>query len=624
MKPRPTLRLFLTFALFALGFVAAFPSTSKAAEQLYTCGMHPQIIKKEPGDCPICGMKLTPIRANTSGQKDTAKADSGEHKIKYYKSSMTPGEVSPNPGKDSMGMDLVPVYDDAGNGAEAIQIDPVTIQRMNLKTGPVTRGPVLREIRTVGSVAYDEAGLQDITLKYEGWIEKFFVKTTWASVKAGDPLFEIYSPDLYNAELNYVVALRSEATAAGPLTRAALARLQLFDVPPEFIATLKENREAQRTFIFRAPSDGVVVEKMALAGQMMKPGERIFRLADLSHVWVLAQIYEQDLPFIRAGQDATIRLTYGPERTIDGRVELLLPQVEEQTRTATARIVLPNTDGSLRPGMFVDVRFAAQIADDAVLVPDLAVLRSGEHNTVFLANPDGSFEPRDVRLGVRSQGNFYQVLDGLVGGEQVVISGQFMLDSESQLRDAIQKMLKSPDTSTASPAPLATPADTDRATANHAHANAAEPAAVGMDDMAMLPSEARTLLKNLALATVAGGEALAADDFASYQKQLPSIRETLAAFLAGYAHASDGPLGKFKDGPADTADLKTARRDFAYFSTAVTDLVRQNHLNHTESLHVFQCPMAPGIGTGRWLQRSAELKNPFYGSAMLECGDEIK
>ena len=133
MKPRPTLRLFLTFALFALGFVAAFPSTSKAAEQLYTCGMHPQIIKKEPGDCPICGMKLTPIRANTSGQKDTAKADSGEHKIKYYKSSMTPGEVSPNPGKDSMGMDLVPVYDDAGNGAEAIQIDPVTIQVSDLR-----------------------------------------------------------------------------------------------------------------------------------------------------------------------------------------------------------------------------------------------------------------------------------------------------------------------------------------------------------------------------------------------------------------------------------------------------------------------------------------------------------
>jgi len=617
MKPRHSLRLSLNLALFALGCFAAFPSISMAAEQLYTCGMHPQIIKKEPGDCPICGMKLTPIRANTNGQKATAKTSSGEHKIRYYKSSMNPGEVSPNPGKDSMGMDLVPVYDDAGTSAEAVQIDPVTIQRMNLKIGIVTRGPVLREIRTVGSVAYDEAGLHDITLKYEAWIEKLFVNTTWATVKAGDPLFEIYSPDLYNAELNYVVALRGEGAAPGPLTRSALARLQLFDMPAEFIANLQNTREAQRTFIYRAPSDGVVIEKMAIAGQMMKPGERIFRLADLSHVWVLAQIYEQDMPFIRAGQDATVRLTYGPERTIQGRVELLLPQVEEQTRTATARIILSNTDGSLRPGMFVDVSFAAQIADDAVLVPDLAVLRSGEHNTVFIANSDGSFAPREVRLGVRSQGNFYQVLDGLAGGEQVVTSGQFMLDSESQLRDAIQKMLKSPDADAAATAPVT---KTDSATTDHAHATAA----IGMDDMSMLTTESRALLKNLALATITGGEVLAADDLTGYQKQFPTMRQALAAFLASDTHAANGPLGKFKEGLADPADLKASRRDFAYFSTAVTDLVRENHINHTEGLHVFQCPMAPGIGTGRWLQRSAELKNPFYGSAMLECGDEIK
>jgi hypothetical protein len=624
MIPRHPLRLFLNFAFFALGVFAAVPSVTSAAEQLYTCGMHPQIIKKEPGDCPICGMKLTPIRANTNGHPAAAKTGSGEPRIKYYKSSMNPGEVSPNPGKDSMGMDLVPVFDDAGNGAEAIQIDPVTVQRMNLKTGLVTRGPVLREFRTVGSVAYDEAGLHDITLKYEAWIEKLFVATTWASVKAGDPLFELYSPDLYNAELNYVVALRSEGATAGPLSRSALARLQLFDIPADAIAELARTGIGPRTFVFRAPSDGVVIEKMALAGQMMKPGERIFRLADLSHVWVLAQIYEQDLPFVRAGQAATIRLTYGPEQTIEGHVDLLLPQVEEQTRTATARIILPNTDGSLRPGMFVDVRFAAQIADDAVLVPDLAVLRSGEHNTVFLANADGSFQPREVRLGVRAQGNFYQVLDGLVGGEKVVTSGQFMLDSESQLRDAIQKMLKSPDASPSSTAPMKAPAETDSVTADSAHANVGAPAAVGMDDMAMLPAETRALLKNLALATIAGGDALAADDLSGYQKQLPAMRQSLTVFLTGYAHAEAGPLGKFKDGLPDPADLKAARHDFAYFSTAVTDLVRENHVHLTEGLHVFQCPMAPGIGTGRWLQRSVELKNPFYGSAMIECGDEIK
>ena len=603
-------RLLITICAGLLALAA------NAAEQLYTCGMHPQIIKKEPGNCPICGMKLVPIRANTNGH---ATGSSGRQ-VKYWKSSMTPGEVSPKPGKDSMGMELVPVYDDAGPAADTIQIDPVTIQRMNLKTGLVTRGPVLREIRTVGSIAYDEAGLHDITLKYEGWIEKLLVDTTWAKVKAGDPLLEIYSPDLYNAELNYLVALRSEDAGGGPLTRASLARLQLFDVPAEFIAGLQTSREAPRTFVFRAPADGVVIEKMAIAGQMMKPGERIYRLADLSQVWVLAQIYEQDLPFVRAGQDATVRVTYGPERTIDGRVELLLPQVEDQTRTATARIALPNPDGSLRPGMFVDVRFAAQIADDAVLVPDLAVLRSGEHNTVFIANPDGSFTPREVRLGVRSQGNLYQVLSGLAAGERVVTSGQFMLDSESQLRDAIQKMLKAPgaDAGTAALPPAS--ADENGGPKRRP----AESAAVGMDEMSMLPPDARTLLNDLALTTIAAGEALAADDFAGYQKLLPSMRQALAAFFAGYLPGEDGPLGKFKDALPDRPNLKAARRDFAYFSTAVADLVRDNHLQRTAGYHVFQCPMAPGIGTGRWLQRSATVKNPFYGSAMPECGEELK
>jgi len=217
------------------------------------------------------------------------------------------------------------------------------------------------------------------------------------------------------------------------------------------------------------------------------------------------------------------------------------------------------------------------------------------------------------------------VLDGLAGGERVVTSGQFMLDSESQLRDAIQKMLKfsaSDAHSTGSnraTVPSA-PHDVDAGP----RPRAIESAAVGMDEMSMLPPEARTLLKNLALATINGGNALAVDDFTGYQKQLPVIRQALAAFFAGYDRADDGPLGKFKDALPDRPDLKSARRDFAYFSTAVADLVRENHLQHTEGFHVFQCPMAPGIGTGRWLQLSSELKNPFYGSAMLECGEELK
>jgi RND family efflux transporter MFP subunit len=314
---------------------------------------------------------------------------------------------------------------------------------MNLKTALVDHGPVRRDFRTVGIVAYNEQGLRDITAKYDGWLEKLSVDATWTAVRAGDPLFEIYSPDLYNAELNYLVAARSEGAANGPLTRASIERLKLLDVAADVIAQLAQSGEARRTYLYRAPADGVVIEKMAVQGQMMKAGERIYRMADLSTVWVNAQIYEKDLPYIHDGQAASVRVTYGQDRTIDGTVQRVLPQVEDLTRTATARIVLPNSDGLLRPGMFVDVRFAAQLAADAVLVPDLAVLRSGEHNTVFVALEGGSFEPRDVTLGARSEGGLYQVLKGLRTGERVVTSGQFMLDSESQLREAIQKMLKS-------------------------------------------------------------------------------------------------------------------------------------------------------------------------------------
>lgn len=449
-----TRSLMVAVSLFAVGLTA---TALHAAEQLYTCGMHPQIIKKEPGNCPICGMKLTPIRANSAGGTaagaNAGNASSGERRIKYYKSTMIPGEVKPAPGKDSMGMDMVPVYEgEDTSGDSTIQIDAATTQRMNLKTALVERGPVRREIRAVGTIAYNEEGLRDITTKYEGWIEKLHVNATWTAVKEGAPLFEIYSPDLYNAQINYLVAIKAEGEAGGPLTRAALTRLQLFDVPDKVVEDIKSSGKAQRTLAYRASADGVVIEKMAVAGQMMKPGEQIYRLADLSTVWVRVQIYEKDLPFISEGQSVKIRTSYGQEKTFEGKVQLLLPQVEEQTRAVTARIVLPNPEGYLRPGMFVKADFASQLSDDAVLVPDIAVLRSGERNTVFIARDGGFFEPREVKLGVRSEGNFYEVLDGLAAGERVVTSGQFMLDSESQLREAIQKMLRNAAEAEAAPA----------------------------------------------------------------------------------------------------------------------------------------------------------------------------
>lgn len=605
MNPRSCVLVVVSLLLpvaIGIGALDLFVPHAHAAEKLYTCGMHPQIIKKEPGNCPVCGMKLTPIRANAGGGAP------GGKKLKFYKSTMDPMQISDKPGKDSMGMEMVPVYEEgAATGANVIQIEAATIQRMNLKTAPVTRGPVRREIRTVGTIAYNEQGIRDITTKYEGWIEKLFVNATWATVKAGDPLFEIYSPDLYNAQLNYLVASRSEPNQDGALKRAALGRLQLFDIPAAFITELARAGEPRRTVVFPAPADGVVIDKMAVVGQMIKPGERIYRLADLSSVWVLAQIYEQDLPFVQPGQDASVRVTYGPKRELEGKIELLLPQVEEQTRAATARIVLPNPELRLRPGMFVDVRFAAQLADSAVLVPDIAVLRSGERNTVFVAKEGGSFEPREVKLGARTAGNDYEVLNGLAEGERVVTSGQFMLDSESQLREAIQKMLKTPEGGATVAAPAAAP-DMGKSKIPAAGAPAPDPA----------------LLTPLALVVSDAAERLAADDLAGYQQHLPAMRKALDAHLGGDPNAAKGPLANFKDALPDQSNIKAAREDFAKFSTAVSDLARANNLQQTAKLHVFECPMAPAVGKGRWMQRTAELKNPFFGRAMLTCGEELK
>ena len=436
-----TLRWLFGFLTAALLMMTAFwlapdvagAEAALADKQLYTCSMHPQILLDHPGDCPICGMKLVPVMAGAAPH---------QQRIKYYQSTMNPSEISAKPGKDSMGMDLVPVYEDGQEAATDIVIDPVTIQKMNLKIDVVRTGPVRREIRAVGTVEFNEEGLQDITTKYEGWIEKLLVNTTWARVHAGDPLFEIYSPDLYNAQLNYLIAARSEGAASGPLTHAAYERLRLLDVPDSFITELARTGEAQRVYVFRAPADGVVMEKSAVQGMMVKPGERIYRLADLSTVWVNAQIYEQDLAFVRTGQEARVRSTYGGDREFTGKVDLLLPEVESATRTAQARLVLANPDLVLKPGMFVDVRFETELSPSAVLVPDLAVLRSGERNTVFVVLDGGAFQPREVKLGARTGDNYYEVRAGLTAGERVVTSGQFLLDSESQLREAIQKMLR--------------------------------------------------------------------------------------------------------------------------------------------------------------------------------------
>jgi RND family efflux transporter MFP subunit len=379
------------------------PETSGAAaasseKTLYTCGMHPWIIQDHPGNCPICGMKLEPV-----------------HK--------TANTAAPS------------------TASSAIAIDPATIQMMNLQTTEITRGPLRRTLRTVGTIDYNETALTDVATKFRGWIEKLDVDATGELVHRGESLFEIYSPELYSAEAEYLAVLNStNDSSASALREAALGKLKFFDISDAQIADLEKNREPRKTLQILAPMDGFVTEKNIVQGQMVEAGMKLYRLADLGIVCVFAQVYEQDLPYVQLGQEATVKLSSLPDREFRGRVTYVYPDVDEKTRTAKVRLEFENPGYFLKPGMFVSVQIASELEPSALLVPDSAVLRSGEKNTVFVALPGGKFDPRAVVLGLESEHNMYEVVSGLNEGERVVTSGQFMLDSESQLREAIEKM----------------------------------------------------------------------------------------------------------------------------------------------------------------------------------------
>ena len=386
--------------VFFIWHLGAAPKPA-AEKQLYTCGMHPQIIQDHPGNCPICGMKLEPVR----------------------KQAAQPSEPS------------------SGAADATITVDPVTIQTMGVRVGEVTEGPLERSIRTVGTVDFNETALTNVTAKFKGWIEKLFVDATGQVVKKGEPLFETYSPDVYNAGLEFASLTRSGNAA---LAKTTLERLSLLGVADTELEKLKSNPQPSRTITMFSPADGVVIEKTAVEGMMFEPGMNLYRLADLSLVWLKAQIYEQDMPFVQLGQEAVATIDSFPGRKFLGRVTYVYPTLDSKTRTAQVRMEFHNPGLLLKPGMFAKVDLKSQISPSVTLVPESAVLRSGDRATVFVALDGGKFDPREVVLGPRDSSARFQVLLGLTPGEKVVTSAQFMFDSESQLREAIQKMM-SPD-----------------------------------------------------------------------------------------------------------------------------------------------------------------------------------
>jgi len=414
--------------------------------QLYSCGMHPQIIQEGPGNCPICGMKLTPVRSGTSS------VPAGERKIKYWKSSMDPTYVSDKPGKDQMGMDLVPVYEDQIQEG-AISIDPVTIQNMGLRTALVQEQKLSRTIRTVGHIDYNEELLYTVNTKISGWVERLYVDKTGELVKKGEPLLEIYAPELVSTQEEYLVALRNfqklkdspypEATrGATELLESAKRRLLNWDISPEQIDKLETSGEVKKSLTLYSPAKGVVTEKKVTDGAFVESGSDLFQIADLSLVWVLAHIFEYELPYVKLGQSASIESPFFPGERLEGRVTYIYPYLNEVARDVKLRIEVPNPGLKLKAEMYANVSIAAELPGRRVVVPEEAVIRSGKREIVFLDLGEGKFSPREVQTGVTGQGNVIEIKEGLKSGEKVVVSAQFMLDSESKTQEAIKKMIQ--------------------------------------------------------------------------------------------------------------------------------------------------------------------------------------
>jgi Cu(I)/Ag(I) efflux system membrane fusion protein/cobalt-zinc-cadmium efflux system membrane fusion protein len=362
-------------------------------------------------------------------------------------------------------MDLVPVYDQSGGGGGVI-IDPATSQNMGVRIAPVLRQDIARSIKTVGVVTADESRQSSINSKVEGWIEKLYVDQTGKPVAKGAPLLEIYSPDLVAAQQEYLLAVRnSERLAENPypeiaqgaqrLRAAARTRLKYWDISDQQISALEQNGEPKKTLTLYSPTGGIVMMKNALPGMRVMPGEELLQITDLAKIWVDAQLYEYQLPAVKVGQSAEIILPYSIGTVLRGKIAYIYPTLSGETRTARARIELSNPGLELKPEMYVDVRIDGDRKTAALVVPLEAILDSGEQQTVFVSLGEGRFEPRIVRSGVRDESGNVEIIDGLREGEQVVVSAQFMLDSESRLREAVQKMTAPQGTGIPAAAPTA-------------------------------------------------------------------------------------------------------------------------------------------------------------------------
>ena len=521
------LLLLLPFALFG-----ATPESPK----VYQCPMHPWIKSDKPGKCTICGMAL--VAAQPAG----APAPEG-----------------------------------------VVALGASIINAIGVESSAVSKQPLLRTVRVNGTIDDDDTRHRLLTAWAEGRVEKLYVNIVGTVVKAGQPLFDLYSPELQAAQREFVQLARAGelAAVAIPAARERLRKMALTDAQ---LDELIKTGEPKLVTTVLAPDDGTVVEKSVYEGQWLKTGDKLFAIADFSRMWFLFDAYEQDIPWLRVGQKVEITTRAVPGEIIEAPIEFIDPNFNEMTRTTKVRVILTNPHLNTTSGeghlLFHRVLAEARVLVESPAVlaaPRSAILDAGRGPVAYVDHSDGNFEQRTLRLGRRGDA-LVEVLAGLNEGDKVVTTGALLIDGQAQLaREASGHSHAAPASS-----PTATPKTGEMS---------------GADS---LPA--------LATAAIDAASALAADDYASYQKLFPTI-------LAAAKPFSDLPKLELGD------SLKSARSSFEPWSTAVADLLKP-HRAHL-GLKIFQCPMAPVLGKGRWVQRNQPLKNPFFGSAMANCGSEV-
>lgn len=391
--------------------------------------------------------------ADSSGGTAIAELTKGERKPLFYRSPMNPTVTSPVPVKDAMGMDFVPVFADEAETnqlAGTVRIDSVVQQNIGVRTAKAELATLSHRVRAVGRISYDERRITQLHPKIEGWIEELFVDTTGEQVEKDTILLSIYSPRLVASQQEYVLALKSyEILKNSPvadirrdaeeLVQSSRTRLELFDVPEHQIRELEATLTPQKALHIHSPAAGIVIRIGAREGQHVSPAKELFMIADLTRVWAYADIFEYELPWIEVGDEAEMTLAAFPGKTFRGLIAYIYPYAESKTRTVKVRIEFDNPELALKPEMFAEITIYASRQEQATVIPSEAVVRSGSEDLVFIVRERGQFEPRTVELGLQSDGRVI-VLEGVQPGEEVVTSAQFLIDSESKLREATAKM----------------------------------------------------------------------------------------------------------------------------------------------------------------------------------------